>query len=74
MEVFHFRLDYYDYDYDYDYLRIEGKVKATGRQTMKEKQIFRGKAGAKDSMCELPAPGSGAGIVWAGVVKGVCSL
>lgn len=30
MEVFHFRLDYYDYDYDYDYLRIEGKVKATG--------------------------------------------
>lgn len=52
MEVFHFRLDYYDYDhyYYYYYLRIEGKVKATGRQTMKEKQIFRGKAGAKDSV------------------------
>jgi len=65
VEVFHFRLDYYDYDryYYYYYLRIEGKVKATGRQNMKEKQIFRGKAGAKDSMCELPAPGSGGGIV-----------
>jgi len=32
VEVFHFRLDYYDYDryYYYYYLRIEGKVKATG--------------------------------------------
>lgn len=30
---------------------------------MKEKQMFRGKAGAKNSMCELLASGSGVGFV-----------